>query len=118
MSLASALAIYFIIWWLVLFMVLPFGIRNAHESGETVEEGNEPGAPVNPRLRPKGDYYDDPGNGRICGFLPGADAGPAEPRQPAILQHDASAQFETIKKGEAFTSPFLSRLAFHFPVDP
>jgi predicted secreted protein len=50
MSLASALAIYFIIWWLVLFLVLPFGIRNAHESGEAVEEGNEPGAPVNPRL--------------------------------------------------------------------
>ena len=50
MSLASALALYFIIWWLVLFLVLPFGIRNAHESGEAVEEGNEPGAPVNPRL--------------------------------------------------------------------
>ena len=50
MTLASALAIYFIIWWLVLFLVLPFGIRNAHESGEAVEEGNEPGAPVNPRL--------------------------------------------------------------------
>jgi predicted secreted protein len=50
MSLASALAIYFIIWWLALFLVLPFGIRNAHESGEAVEEGNEPGAPVNPRL--------------------------------------------------------------------
>lgn len=50
MNLASALAIYFIIWWLVLFLVLPFGIRNAHESGEAVEEGNEPGAPVRPRL--------------------------------------------------------------------
>lgn len=50
MNLASALAIYFIIWWLVLFLVLPFGIRNAHETGETVEEGHEPGAPVNPRL--------------------------------------------------------------------
>ena len=50
MSLASAIAIYFIIWWLVLFLVLPFGIRNAHDTGEVVEEGNEPGAPVNPRL--------------------------------------------------------------------
>jgi predicted secreted protein len=50
MSLASALAIYFIIWWLVLFLVLPFGIRNAHDTGDTVEEGHEPGAPVNPRL--------------------------------------------------------------------
>jgi predicted secreted protein len=50
MSLASAIAIYFIIWWLVLFLVLPFGIRNAHDTGDTVEEGHEPGAPVNPRL--------------------------------------------------------------------
>jgi predicted secreted protein len=50
MSLASAIAIYFIIWWLVLFVVLPFGIRNAHEAGETVDEGHEPGAPINPRL--------------------------------------------------------------------
>jgi predicted secreted protein len=50
MNLASAIAIYFIIWWLVLFLVLPFGIRNAHDAGETVEEGNEPGAPVRPRL--------------------------------------------------------------------
>ncbi len=50
MNLASAIAIYFIIWWLVLFLVLPFGIRNAHDVGETVEEGNEPGAPVRPRL--------------------------------------------------------------------
>ena len=50
MNPASAIAIYFIIWWLVLFLVLPFGIRNAHESGEAVEEGHEPGAPVNPRI--------------------------------------------------------------------
>ena len=50
MNLASAIAIYFIIWWVVLFLVLPFGIRNAHDTGETVEEGNEPGAPVRPRL--------------------------------------------------------------------
>ena len=53
MNLASAIAIYFIIWWLVLFLVLPFGIRNAHDTGEAVEEGNEPGAPVRPRLLQK-----------------------------------------------------------------
>jgi predicted secreted protein len=50
MNIASAIAIYFIIWWLVLFLTLPFGIRNSHESGMLVEEGHEPGAPVNPRL--------------------------------------------------------------------
>lgn len=42
----SALAVYFIIWWLCLFVVLPFGIRNAHESGTEVEPGHDSGAPV------------------------------------------------------------------------
>jgi predicted secreted protein len=46
MKLASAIAIYFVIWWTVLFAVLPFGIRNSHETGEVVQEGNEAGAPV------------------------------------------------------------------------
>lgn len=46
MGLTSAIAIYFIIWWLVLFLVLPFGIRNAAEAGEEVAEGNDAGAPV------------------------------------------------------------------------
>lgn len=46
MKITSAIAIYFVIWWTVLFMVLPFGVRNASESGETVEEGHDAGAPV------------------------------------------------------------------------
>jgi predicted secreted protein len=46
----SAIAVYFIIWWLVLFIILPLGVRNAHEAGDAVEEGNDAGAPVNPRL--------------------------------------------------------------------
>lgn len=50
MSVASSIAIYFVVWWLCLFVVLPFGVRNAHETGETVEQGNETGAPVNPML--------------------------------------------------------------------
>jgi predicted secreted protein len=50
MSIWSAIAVYFIIWWTVLFAVLPWGVRNAHEAGETIETGNEPGAPVKPRL--------------------------------------------------------------------
>ncbi|MFN4144117.1 DUF1467 family protein [Aestuariivirga sp.] len=50
MSLASAVAIYFIVWWVCLFAVLPFGVRNAHEAGESVDQGNEAGAPVNPML--------------------------------------------------------------------
>lgn len=50
MKLSSAIAIYFITWWLVLFLVLPFGIRNADEAGEAVQEGNDAGAPVQARV--------------------------------------------------------------------
>lgn len=39
------LAIYFIVWWLTLFVVLPFGVRSQHEAGE-VTPGSEPGAPA------------------------------------------------------------------------
>jgi predicted secreted protein len=49
MSLATAIAIYFIIWWVVLFMVLPWGVRSQHEGGDIVS-GSDPGAPVIPRL--------------------------------------------------------------------
>jgi predicted secreted protein len=42
----SAIAIYFVIWWTTLFVVLPFWVRNASEAKEAVEGGNEPGAPV------------------------------------------------------------------------
>lgn len=52
MTIASALAVYFIIWWTVLFAVLPFGIRSQQESGDVVE-GTEPGAPVLPGLLKK-----------------------------------------------------------------
>jgi len=50
MRLTSAIAIYFIIWWTVLFAVLPIGVRNAHEARREVETGHEPGAPVDPQL--------------------------------------------------------------------
>jgi predicted secreted protein len=46
MKLASAIAIYFVIWWTVLFAVLPFGVRNADEAGEAVQQGHEAGAPI------------------------------------------------------------------------
>ena len=41
MSLSSALAIYFVVWWITLFAVLPFGVRTQAEAGEVV-----PGAPA------------------------------------------------------------------------
>ena len=50
MKIGSMIAIYFVIWWVVLFAVLPWGIRNSDEAGVAVEEGHEPGAPVAPAL--------------------------------------------------------------------
>ena len=39
------LAIYFIMWWLVFFAVLPFGVRSQDEHGDIVP-GSDPGAPA------------------------------------------------------------------------
>ena len=50
MSIGSSIAVFFIIWWVCLFVVLPFGVRNSAESGEAVAAGNDAGAPVNPML--------------------------------------------------------------------
>jgi predicted secreted protein len=52
MSLATSLAIYFIIWWMVLFAVLPWGVRSQHEGG-AITPGTDPGAPTIPALRSK-----------------------------------------------------------------
>lgn len=48
-SFIFGLAIYGIIWFLTLFMVLPFGVQSQHESGEIVP-GSEGGAPVRPQI--------------------------------------------------------------------
>ncbi|GGF83707.1 hypothetical protein GCM10007301_49650 [Azorhizobium oxalatiphilum] len=46
MGIGSILAIYFIIWWLCLFAVLPFGVRSHAEAGVAPHPGGDPGAPV------------------------------------------------------------------------
>jgi predicted secreted protein len=45
-------AIYFIIWWVVLFAVLPWGVRSQAEEGDVVP-GTDPGAPVMHGLKRK-----------------------------------------------------------------
>lgn len=45
MAWTTIVAIYFILWWIVLFAVLPWGVRSQSESGE-VQPGTDPGAPV------------------------------------------------------------------------
>jgi predicted secreted protein len=49
MPVTTAVAIFFLIWWIVLFAVLPWGVRSQHEGGE-VAPGTDPGAPALPRL--------------------------------------------------------------------
>lgn len=53
MKTGSIIAIYFVTWWITLFTVLPFGIKNAHEAGQKVKEGEEPGAPIAPNIGKK-----------------------------------------------------------------
>ena len=51
-AISSGLAIYFVIWWVTLFLTLPFGVRSQHENGESVP-GTDPGAPVAALMRRK-----------------------------------------------------------------
>ena len=44
-SISTAFAIYFVLWWLVLFVTLPFGVRSQHEDGSGAP-GTDPGAPI------------------------------------------------------------------------
>ena len=46
---ALGTALYFIIWWLLLFTILPFGVKSQKEANRIVP-GSEPGAPVLPNL--------------------------------------------------------------------
>ena len=52
MSPVTAVAIYFVVWWIVLFAVLPWGVHSQQESGE-VAPGTDPGAPNLPNLKRK-----------------------------------------------------------------
>jgi predicted secreted protein len=52
LSLTTSIAIYFLVWWTVLFAVLPWGVRSQHEIGE-IPPGTDPGAPAIPALRSK-----------------------------------------------------------------
>lgn len=50
MNVVGAIIAYLLIWWVVLFTVLPFGAKSAHEAGEAVEPGHDPGAPMSQRI--------------------------------------------------------------------
>jgi len=49
MSWTLGTATYFVIWWVALFAVLPFGVHSQRELDDVVP-GTEPGAPARPRM--------------------------------------------------------------------
>ncbi len=48
-TISPAFAIYFVIWWVTLFLTLPFGVRSQHEDGVGAP-GTDPGAPIASRM--------------------------------------------------------------------
>ncbi len=46
MNPVEGIVTFLILWWVVLFMVLPFGVKRVHSP----EEGHDPGAPEKPLL--------------------------------------------------------------------
>ena len=50
MAISTAIAIYFLIWWVVLFAVLPWGVRAQGVDGAP---GTDPGAPAVANLKLK-----------------------------------------------------------------
>jgi predicted secreted protein len=49
MKLGEFIAVYFVVWWTILFAVLPWGVRTQEEEGEIVL-GTERSAPARPML--------------------------------------------------------------------
>jgi predicted secreted protein len=49
MSVSFAIAVYVVIWWTVLFAILPIGVRTQGEDGSIVP-GTPESAPTRPRL--------------------------------------------------------------------
>ena len=53
MGIGSYVAIYLVVWWTVLFAILPLGNKTYAEMGIEVTDGGDPGAPYKPNLRRK-----------------------------------------------------------------
>ena len=52
LTVGGAIALYFVVWWTLLFAILP--LRNGAETdAERLVPGQDPGAPAAPRLREK-----------------------------------------------------------------
>ena len=52
LTVPGAMGLYFVIWWIGLFAILPIGVQSQAEAGDVVA-GTEPGAPSAPALAEK-----------------------------------------------------------------
>tara|TARA_B100000676_G_C17826547_1_gene705488 strand:- start:22 stop:279 length:258 start_codon:yes stop_codon:yes gene_type:complete len=52
MSITGSIVTYVILWWIVLFLLLPFKIKSQLDD-KNIYPGTEPGAPSNPRILKK-----------------------------------------------------------------
>ena len=48
MDWGTGLAVYFVIWWISLFMVLPWGVKRVDPAD--LQPGEDPGSPARPRI--------------------------------------------------------------------
>jgi predicted secreted protein len=53
MGITGAIIIYISIWWIVFFSVLPIGIKSQNIEFKDRLQGNDPGAPKNPKIAKK-----------------------------------------------------------------
>jgi|TARA_B100001093_G_scaffold504492_1_gene560420 predicted secreted protein len=53
MGTTGAIIVYICIWWIVFFSVLPIGIKSQSIEFKDDFQGNDPGAPKNPRIGKK-----------------------------------------------------------------
>ena len=53
MGITGSIIVYVLIWWIIFFSVLPFGIQSNKEKFKEKIEGVDPGAPINPKIGKK-----------------------------------------------------------------
>ena len=50
MGITGSIIVYVMIWWIIFFSVLPVGIQSNKELFKEKIEGEDPGAPKNPKI--------------------------------------------------------------------
>ena len=53
MGITGSIIVYVMIWWIIFFSVLPFGVRSNKEVFKEKIGGIDPGAPKNPKIGKK-----------------------------------------------------------------